>query len=242
MRDPRQTTFFLDLALTNNTLDIYYIRRAILTAIEENLDKFHGVFLDLGCGDMPYKPLIFSGKTKVKQYIGIDIETGKIDYDVKPDYFWDGQVIPLPDQSVECVMSTEVFEHCPDLLSVMKEIKRVLKPGGFVFFTVPFLWPLHEAPYDEFRYTPYSLERIIRNAGFGRVILKPTGGWNESMGQMLGLWVTRAPMNFHVRKVLKVLCRPFVWMLVRKKKKKKDFVFEDLMMITGITGLAYKND
>ncbi|THU41528.1 class I SAM-dependent methyltransferase [Niastella caeni] len=242
MRDWRQTAFFLDLFLNNSTLDIYYIRRSILNSIEENLDKFHGVFLDLGCGDMPYKPLLLSNKTKIEKYIGIDIASGKIDYDIKPDYFWDGNKIPLADASVDCVMSTEVFEHCPDLLSVMKEIKRVLKPGGFVFFTVPFLWPLHEVPYDEFRYTPYSLERIIRNAGFDKVSLKPTGGWNESLGQMLGLWVTRSPMNFHLRKVLKVLFWPLVWLLVRKRKKKKTIVFEDSMMITGITGTAYKGE
>jgi len=236
MKD-RQKDFFLNLYLAPDTLDIYYIRKSILNAIKENLPRFNGVLLDLGCGDMPYKQLIFSSQTKVSKYIGIDIEAGKSKYDIQPDYYWNGVNIPLPDNSVDCVIATEVFEHCPDLAEVLKDVQRVLRPGGFVFFTVPFLWPLHEAPYDEFRYTPYALERIFKKSGFSKLELKPTGGWSQSMGQMLGLWVVRSPMNFHLRRVVKILAQPLVWLLIRERKKKP--AFGDMTMITGITGVGY---
>ena len=59
----------------------------------------------------------------------------------KPDLVWDGKNIPLPDRAVESVLATEVFEHCPEPESLMREIHRVLKPQGFLFFTTPFFGP-----------------------------------------------------------------------------------------------------
>jgi len=94
-------------------------------------------------------------------------------------------------QRIEDSIATEVFEHCPDPEIVMKEIWRVLKLGGILFFTVPFLWNLHETPYDEYRYTPFALKRHLTQSGFTEIEIKAMGGWDAALAQMLGLWVRR---------------------------------------------------
>lgn len=105
--------------------------------------------------------------------------------------------------------------------------------------TVPFLWNLHEVPHDEYRYTPFSLERHLKNSGFSEIVLKPTGGWYASMAQMLGLWVRRAPMSERKRRILSRILKPVVAYLI-KRGAREILSFKDGQMITGIYGFAKK--
>ncbi len=101
----------------------------------------------------------------MSRYIGLDLENNPI-YENRPDITWKGNTIPLDDGSIDCAICTEVLEHLPDPEAVLSEIHRVLKPDGLVFISVPFLWPLHDVPYDEYRYTPFSLRRHLTASGF----------------------------------------------------------------------------
>src|SRR5690606_37327284 len=118
--------------------------------------------LDVGCGRMPYRDLILS-ESQVSRYVGLDIDTA-LHYDskIRPDVYWNGVTMPFPDSSFDSAMATEVLEHCSDPTIILGEVYRVLKPGGTFFFTTPFLWNLHEVPRDEFRLTPFYLERLLR--------------------------------------------------------------------------------
>lgn len=104
-------------------------------ALRQELPGLHGTLLDIGCGYMPYKPLVLAAPSRVTKYIGLDFKSG--DYP-SPDLEWDGQQIPLGDASVDCAMDTEVFEHCPEPELLMREIRRVLKPGGVLFLQCHF--------------------------------------------------------------------------------------------------------
>lgn len=73
-------------------------------------------------------------------------------------------------------IATEVLEHCAGPTRLLSELNRVFSPGGFVFVTVPFLWPLEDSPYDEYRYTPFSLERHFRDGGFEEIRFDCPGG------------------------------------------------------------------
>ena len=147
--------------------------------------------------------------------------------------------MPFMDASFNCAFGTEVLEHCPEPEVVLKEIYRVLKPGGVFFFTVPFLWNLHEVPHDEYRYTPFSIERHMRNSGFTNVTIKATGGWHASMAQMLGLWVRRSPMSSKKRQILSVILKPVIAYLI-KIDKPETVQFKEGQMITGLYGLVRK--
>jgi SAM-dependent methyltransferase len=120
---------------------------------------------------------------------------------------------------VDSALLTEVLEHCPDPEIVLREVCRVLRPGGFLFLTVPFIWPIHDVPNDEFRYTPFSLVRLLESAGFANPFIEATGGRHAMLAVTLGLWVRRRELTsrIHVvtKTVLSVLLWPIIWLLMK---------------------------
>jgi hypothetical protein len=59
----------------------------------------------------------------------------------------------------------------------MCEVARVLRTGGRAFITTPFLLPLHEMPYDYYRYTPSALRHLSEQAGLAVRRLVPRGSY-----------------------------------------------------------------
>lgn len=230
---------FIDLKLKIRNLDRFYIRQSIFRVLENSLSNLNGDLLDIGCGKMPYKDYILK-HSDVNTYIGLDIENA-LEYDkaIKPDFIWNGLDMPFNDESFNCAIGTEVLEHCPEPENVLKEVYRVLKPEGIFFFTVPFLWNLHEVPHDEYRFTPFSLERHLKNSGFTDISIKATGGWHAAMAQMLGLWVRRSPLQSRKRYILSKLLMPIIKYLI-KKDKPESVQFVEGQMITGLFGLVRK--
>jgi len=130
---------FLNPTCSFTKLDIFLSRRGILEALTSQIGHFHGTLLDVGCGRMPYKPIILAPPTRVTKYIGLDIRDGRYaQLFGSPDLEWDGHTIPLEAASVDCAMSTEVYVQCSEPEIVMRETARVLKPGGMLF--LPFLF------------------------------------------------------------------------------------------------------
>ncbi|MBK7271069.1 MAG: class I SAM-dependent methyltransferase [Flavobacteriales bacterium] len=236
-----QEDTYLDLRLTAENQASYFVRGAIQHALERVRPRFHGTLLDVGAGLQPYRQLVTAPPSRVERYVALDLAVNEMAaYRKKEhDLEWDGITIPLGADAVECAMATEVLEHCPAPESVMREIHRVLKADGIFFFTVPFLWPLHDVPYDEYRYTPFALERMLRAAGFAEVELSPHGGWDASLATMLGLWARRRPMSVGKRRVISAITKPIVRYLL-----KHDHVpdLRSAPMITGISGVAIKRN
>ena len=150
--------------------------------------------------------------------------------------------MPFKDQQFDCAIGTEVLEHCPEPEVVLKETNRVLKPGGVFFFTVPFLWNLHEVPNDQYRYTPFSLERHLKNSGFVDIEIYATGGWHLAMAQMLGLWLKRSPIKT-LGGIKKQILSHIIMFSIKKLIGLSQFEEIDFMskqMITGFYGICKK--
>ena len=228
---------FVNLKLSKNNLESYIIRSEIFKAVSNVMSIFSGKILDSGCGTMPYKNLILSNNDKVTDYIGLDIESGLNYEDVIADFLWDGSIMPFEDASFDVVISTEVLEHVPDPDSYLLEVKRVLKPGGVFFFTVPFLMSLHEVPNDYYRYTPFALEMIFKRVGFVTITIKPMGGYNAAMAQMLGLWVNMYLWG-RKKKMMRIIAKPIIKYLYQNDKVSLDF--KKSTMIVGLSGTVIK--
>ena len=85
------------------------------------------------------------------------------------DLVGDGTNLPLVDSCLDTVTCNAVIEHLPNPAVLISEIYRVLKPGGYVQFMVPFVFPFHEFPVDYQRYTASGLRQMA--AGFEEVKL-----------------------------------------------------------------------
>ena len=82
-----------------------------------------------------------------------------------PDVGADIQALPFRAGAFDAVKATEVLEHVPDVARALAECRRVLRPGGHLVITVPFLERLHGDPGDYSRYTRSMWERLLAEAG-----------------------------------------------------------------------------
>jgi SAM-dependent methyltransferase len=94
-----------------------------------------------------------------------------------PQVVGDAMRLPFMSASMDTVLATEVMEHLPDPDAFLHEIARVLRPGGCVLLSVPFIEPLHEQPRDFFRFTPFSLRLLLARHGFDVERISTRGGW-----------------------------------------------------------------
>ena len=74
----------------------------------------------------------------------------------------DARALALADASFDVVLCTEVLEHIPEPQRAIDEMYRVLRPGGTLLLTTRFLFPIHDAPHDYFRFTKYGLRHLMR--------------------------------------------------------------------------------
>jgi SAM-dependent methyltransferase len=136
--------------------------------------------LDAGAGDAPYREL-FGHCDYVTTDWTRSIHPGARNADVIASLAG----LPVPDASFDAVLCTQVLEHVDDPGAVVSELHRVLRPGARLWLTVPLVWPLHEEPFDFFRYTPYSLTNLLAQAGFVDVYVAPRNGYFATIAQLL---------------------------------------------------------
>jgi SAM-dependent methyltransferase len=213
----------------------YVARKCLLEAVNWAAPRFKGRLLDVGCGSMPYREYLQGLNPGIREYIGVDLPQSGYG---KPDVEWDGITLPFPDGHADCAMATEVLEHCPQPQQVLSEIRRVLRPGGKLFLTVPFLWPLHCVPHDEYRYTPFSLQRLLDGAGFTDIELQSTGGYNRALASVLCLYFGRPATGLPRRLLQRGLAPIIRYLDTRDEGRRVGGRFENNDLITGIRGFA----
>lgn len=136
-------------------------------------DHARGRVLDVGCADSWARHVLSQC-----DYVGLDYPTTASGlYGTRPQVFADGASLPFASASFDTVLLLEVLEHVADAEQVLAEISRVLKPGGVLLTSMPFLYPLHDAPHDYRRYTAPGLTHALRQAGLqpGPVIPRNAG-------------------------------------------------------------------
>jgi SAM-dependent methyltransferase len=138
-----------------------------------------GRVLDAGAGEAPYREL-FAGCEYVTTDWAASVHPGARRADVIAPL----DALPLPDESFDVVVCTQVLEHVPDPGAALAELARVLVPGGRLWLTVPFVGELHEEPYDFFRYTRHGLAALCARAGFGSADVEALGGYYTMLGQV----------------------------------------------------------
>jgi SAM-dependent methyltransferase len=139
----------------------YFARKGLEIHVRDLASHMTGKTLDVGCGSKPYQKLCPSS-----DYIGLELDSEENRATKSADCFYDGHRIPFEDASFDSVLCNQVLEHVFDPDELLLEIKRILKPGGKLLITVPFLWNEHEEPLDFARYSSYGLKYLLQKQGF----------------------------------------------------------------------------
>jgi SAM-dependent methyltransferase len=83
--------------------------------------------------------------------------------------------LPFEDGVFDAICLFDVLEHVEDDLALLSELSRILKDGGMLLLSVPFMYRFHEIPHDYRRYTPTGLRHVLTRCGFDVQEIQPMG-------------------------------------------------------------------
>lgn len=183
-----------------------------------------GLTLDLGSQAGPYGAVF-------PRRIALDLRPGPGVHVVS-----DAQSLGIADARFDVVLCTEVLEHIPEPQKAIDEMFRVLKPGGTLLLTTRFLFPIHDAPHDYFRYTKYGLRHLLRRfeiveleeetdaVGTIAVLLQRLGMQAQTLGRtpFRAVWLIAAQA-----------ARPFSFLITREYGDSRRQVEERGIMTSG---------
>lgn len=151
--------------------------------LRDVLPSLGGKVLDLGCGAAPYKTWL----GPVEHYLGADVTPGPaVDEVLAP-----GQAFPFGDDAFDTLLCTQVLEHVDNLVGILTEIRRALRPGGTFVLSVPFLYNIHGAPHDYRRFTEFGLQKLLDH-DFELLELRRQGGIGSSLAVLWLNWLDTA--------------------------------------------------
>ena len=123
-----------------------------------------GFVLDLGCGPVPYHELYseratgsccvdWAGSMHTKELL---------------DHFVDLNApgpLPFAESTFDSAVLSDMLVHITRPHVLMAEVQRVLKPGGKVLITAPFVYWMGEYPHEYFHPSPFALKHLCEAAG-----------------------------------------------------------------------------
>jgi SAM-dependent methyltransferase len=167
---------------------------------------------------------------------GFVIHSMDIDQARMPDFVVDITKPNLPPNTYDVIVMAEVLEHVTDPQAAVKGINHLLKPSGLLILTVPFIFPIHDRPYDYFRYTKYGLQLLFR--GMSNLTIKEKNSWAEAINVLLARLIMEKSVSARLASpiavTLAILIMPLAYMLGRLIKT--DF------MTTGYLLTCNKSD
>jgi SAM-dependent methyltransferase len=165
---------------------VYIGSRLIADIIAEYYGKYlptyaRGKLLDLGCG---YVPLFAVYSPYVSDTICVDWEN-TLHKNEHLDFTCDlNKNLPFGDNEFDTIILSDVLEHIQNPALLWKEIARILSPKGVLIMNVPFMYWVHERPYDYYRYTEFALKRFIEQENLELILLESVGGVLEVLGDI----------------------------------------------------------
>ena len=148
-------------------------KHKIVRALEKAREHAKGELLDVGCGSRPFAS-IFEGK--VTSYVGTDLAASAYLGENPPDVFSAGEAIPFKDGSFDTVLGLSMLTYMPEPDRVLREAHRVLRPGGVLIMEFTQMAPLHDPPFDYFRFTRFGAAWLLEDTGFAPLAFIPVGG------------------------------------------------------------------
>ena len=160
--------------------------------------------LDVGCGQKPYYP--FFAPFDV-HYVGLDVFENPY-----AELRGGVEAIPADDASFDLVLCTQVLEHADEPAQAVRELRRVLAPGGRALVSTHGVQVYHPSPQDLWRWTHAGLERLFRTAArWEDVTVEPSSGTAACLAMLLATYADIAARRARVPGA----ARPLSWALNR---------------------------
>mgnify|MGYP001951289944 CR=1 FL=1 len=136
--------------------------------------SMHRRALDIGCGLQPWKSLLQDANFEYMSFDVVQNSDGNVDF-IGPI---DGKLCSkiLSQAPFDFLLLTEVLEHVANWEAAFANLNLLSKSGTKVLLTVPHVYPLHEAPFDFWRPTPYAIREFADKHGFDVVHIEKAGG------------------------------------------------------------------
>ena len=168
----------------------YFARRELRREVSALAGSLSGDVLDVGCGRKPYRDLVPAAR-----YVGIDVDSPATRALAAADIFYDGKSFPLAAATFDGVICSQVFEHIFTPEAFLGEVRRVLRPGGCLLLTVPFVLDEHEQPNDFARYSSFGLRALLERAGFEVVAQRKSMADSRTLFQLANAFLYKITLT-----------------------------------------------
>lgn len=120
------------------------------------------------------------------RYVSIDLAVGDVQWDYsRLDCMGDLAALPFRVGAFDACLNVVTLEHVREPKAVIRELARVLAPGGRMLVIVPHAWEVHQAPHDYYRYTRHGMYYLLEQAGFRSIQIRPMGGFFRLLSRSL---------------------------------------------------------
>ena len=158
--------------------------------ILRHVKNIGGVIIDLGGGKSPSYERFW--QIKPEKFIRADI-----DKNTAPDVIADlNKLLPFSDDFADAVFLFNVIYILESPGAVLKEINRILKSGGRLFLTSPFIFNEAGEPHDYWRFTSEGLKKLLKESGFKEFLIVPIGERFSAAAYLISPFLLFWPIKF----------------------------------------------
>lgn len=167
-----------------------------------------GRVLEVGAGHAGRRGTFRPPSAGVTEWLTLDR-----DPETRPDLVGDVTRLSEPDASFDTILCLEVLEYVANPVAALREFRRVLRPGGTLVLSVPFLHR-QDTEGDLWRPTAAGLERWLAGAGFSVSERHAQGAAFAVAANVLKYGAWHASENALVRVGLALVCAPLCALLM----------------------------
>jgi SAM-dependent methyltransferase len=149
-----------------------------------------GEVIDLGCGAVPLYGIYKQFASSVTCLDWPEDNSKSPFVDILHDL---NTPLPLSESTFDTAILSDVLEHIYKPEQLLAEINRILRVNGTLLLNVPFMYWLHEKPYDYFRYSEFALTKMLEENGFTIEKFAFLGGSLEIFFDLLAKISVRVP-------------------------------------------------
>ena len=180
------------------------------------LEEFNAIsprsdVLNIGAGGVVEAMLYDRTKGKEIKIASLDIDPNREPDIVADIHSWNSVA------KYDIIVMSEVLEHCHSPHEAIAAIMRALRPSGMLILTTPFIFPIHDAPNDYFRFTRYGIRHLLTE--FNEIKIRDRNLWSESIIVLLVRLVMDDSIIVRLASPIFILAAyciwPFAWVVAR---------------------------